>query len=96
MENAFGILASIFVVLLGKMQQRLKVVTDIVLTYVVLHNMLRTHKGGQYRALTPADDIAAITYDPAVYVPDENHRNFLLYCIVKGIPQGRQRISETY
>ena len=37
MENVFGIH------LLGTMEQRPKVVRDIVLTYVVLHNMLKTH-----------------------------------------------------
>ena len=34
-----------------------KVVRDIVLTCVVLHNMLRSHQGGGDRPLTTADDI---------------------------------------
>ena len=39
MENAFEILASRFNALLGTMEQRPKVVRDIVLTCVVFHNM---------------------------------------------------------
>ena len=46
-ENAFGILVGRFRVLLTTMQHRPKVVRDIVLTCVVLHNMLRSHQGGQ-------------------------------------------------
>ena len=45
-ENVFGILASRFRVLLGTMEQRPKLVRDIVLTSAVLHNKLRTHQGG--------------------------------------------------
>ena len=45
-ENAFGILVSKFRVLLGTMDQRLKVVRNIVFTCMVLHNKLRTHHGG--------------------------------------------------
>ena len=55
-ENAFGILASRFRVLLGTMEQRPKVVRDIVLTCVV-HNMLRSHQRAVERPLTPADGI---------------------------------------
>ena len=40
-ENSFGILVNRFRVLLTTMAQRPKVVRDIVLTCVVLHNMLR-------------------------------------------------------
>ena len=47
-ENAFGISVSRFRVLLGTMEQRPRVVKDIVFTCVVLHNILRTH-----------DDVAA-------------------------------------
>ena len=45
-QNAFGILASRFRVVLTTMEQRPKVIRDIVLTCVVLHNMLRSHRGG--------------------------------------------------
>ena len=44
MENVFGIISSRFRVLLGTMEQRTKVVRDVILACVVLHNMLRTHK----------------------------------------------------
>ena len=46
-ENAFGILASRFRVLLTTMKQRPKVTRDIVLTCIVLHNMLRSHQMGR-------------------------------------------------
>ena len=60
MENAFEILASRFNALLGTMEQRPKVVRDIVLTCVVFHNMLRTHQGGADRAPTPANDTVVL------------------------------------
>ena len=77
MKNAFGILLSGFMVLLDTMQLRPKVVRDIVLMWVVLHNILRTHQGGVDRAHTPADDITSIGNQPVVYVPDENCRSNL-------------------
>ena len=45
-ENSFGILVNRFRVLLTTMEQRPKVVRDIVLTCVVLQSMLRNHQGG--------------------------------------------------
>ena len=46
-ENSFGILVKRFRVLLTTMEQRPKVVRDMVLTCVILHNMLRSHQGEQ-------------------------------------------------
>ena len=57
------------------MEQRLKVVRDIVFTCVVLHNMLRTHQVRVDMAPMPADEIAVISNEPVVCVPDENCRN---------------------
>ena len=56
-QNSFGILVKQFRVLLTTMEQRPKVVKDIVLTCVVLHNMLRSHQGTADRPTTPADNI---------------------------------------
>ena len=72
-DYAFGILVSR--VLLGTMEQRPKVVRDIVLTCVVLHNMLRTQQKGADRASTPTIDIAALQNEQMEYVPDDNYRN---------------------
>ena len=57
------------------MEQRPRVVIDIVFTCVVLHNMLRTHQGGANRAPTPGNEAVAQEYEQAVYVPNENYRN---------------------
>ena len=75
MENAFGILVSRFGALLVTMEQKPKVVRDIVLTFLVLHNMLRTHQGGAEGAPTPSDDIADLENEEVMYVPDDNYRN---------------------
>ena len=63
--NSFGILVRRFRVLLTTTEQRPKVVRDIVLTCVVLHNMLRSHQGGADRPPTPANDIQ---------LPQNDHR----------------------
>ena len=57
-ENALEILVSRFGVLLGTMSQNAKVIRDIVLTCVVLHNMPRTHQGAD-KASTPENNVAA-------------------------------------
>ena len=72
-ENAVGILVSKLGVLLGTMQERPKVVRDIVLSCVVLHTRLRTHQGGTDRKPTPANDV--VTPEKVVYVPDDNYKN---------------------
>ena len=60
--NAFGILLIRFRVRLCTMEQRSKVVRDIVLACVVLHNMLimRTHQGRTDRAPIPTNDVVAL------------------------------------
>ena len=73
MENAFEILERRFRILPGKLEQKRKVITGIVLTFIVLHNMLRTHLGVVVRTPTPANDIEAIAN--VVYVSEENYRN---------------------
>ena len=57
------------------MEQRPKVVRDIVLTCVVLHNMLRSHQGGADRPPTPADDIQPQQGDQGEQRHQENFRN---------------------
>ena len=42
----------------GTMEQRPRVIRDIVFTCVVLHNILRTHQGRAERAPTPGNDVA--------------------------------------
>ena len=58
-----------------KMEQRPKVVKDIVLTCVILHNMLRSHQGGTERPPTPADDIQPPQGDQGEQRHHENLRN---------------------
>ena len=74
-ENVFGILKSWFRVLLATMEQRPRVVRYIVYTWLVLHNMLRTHQGRKNRVPTPGNDVAALRNEQAVYVPNDNYRN---------------------
>ena len=74
-ENSFGILVKCFRMLLTTMEQRPKVVKDIVLTFVVLHNMLRSHQGAADRPPTPADDIQPPQLDQGEQGHQENFRN---------------------
>ena len=74
-ENSFGILVKRFRVLLTTMEQRPKVVRDIVLTCAVLHNMLRSHQGGAHRPPTPADDIQPHQGDQGEQRHKGNFRN---------------------
>ena len=74
-EIAFGILVSQFRVLLGTMEQRTRVIRDIMFMCVVLHNIMRIHQGGSDRASTPANDVKALQNKQVVYVPNENYRN---------------------
>ena len=74
-KNSFGILVNRFRVLLTTMEQRPKVVRDIVLTCVVLHNMLKSHQGGADRPPTPADDILAPQADQRKQGHNRNFRN---------------------
>ena len=78
MENVFGLLASRFRVLLGTMEQRLKIVTDSVLTCDVLYNMMGTRQVGGDRAPTLADAIVALQNEQVVYVPDDKSTKRLL------------------
>ena len=74
-ENAFGILVGHYRVLLGSIEQRPRVVRDIVCTCVVLHNMLRTQQGGADMAPIRANDQATLQNEQVMYVPNENRRN---------------------
>ena len=64
-----------FRALLTTMEQRPKVVRDIVLTCVVLHNMLRSRQGGGDIPSTPADDTVALQADQGEHGHHENFRN---------------------
>ena len=85
-ENSLGILVKRFRVLLTTMEQRPKVVRDIVLTCVVLQSMLRSHQGEADRPPTPGDDIQPPQGDQGnrdIKRTSETHR-------------GRPNINETY
>ena len=56
------------------MEQRRKVVRDIVLTCMELYNMLRSHQGGDDRPPTPADDIQP----PRLPLREAKHQRDLL------------------
>ena len=73
-ENAFGILVSQFRVLLGTMEQRPRVVKDIVFIFVVFHNTLRPHQGEADRA--PTRGIMAQQNEEMVYVPNTLQESF--------------------
>ena len=85
-ENTFGILVSRFQVLLGIMEQRSRVVRGIVYTYVVLHNMLRTHQWTGDNRANPRNDGAALQI------------SWLRVCQIRttGILQKRPNINENY
>ena len=74
-ENSFGILVKRFRVLLTTMEQRPKVVRDMVLTCVILHNMLRSHQRGADRSPTPADNIQPPQADQGEQGHNRNFRN---------------------
>ena len=57
------------------MEQRPKIVRDIVLTCVVLHNMLRSNQWGADRPPTSADNIQPPQNDQGEWGQDENFRN---------------------
>ena len=82
-ENSFGILVKRFSVLLTTMQQRPKVVRDIVLTCVVLHNMLRRQQTDHPHQLTTYNHHRQIRGNRDIIVPSETHR-------------GRPNLNETY
>ena len=74
-ENSFGTLVKRFRVLLITMEQRPKVVRDIVLTCVFLHNILRNHQWGADRSPTPADNIQPPQGGQGEQRHQENFRN---------------------
>ena len=85
-QNSFGILVKRFRVLLTTMEQRPKVVRDIVLTCVVLHNMLKRHWGEQ------TDDPLKLT----TYKHHRQTRGNRDIIITSETHQGRININDTY
>ena len=65
-EECIWNLQNRFRVLLRTMEKRTKVVRNIVLTCVVLHNMLRTHQGRADRTSIPTDDMASLQNEQVV------------------------------
>ena len=55
-ENAFGILVSRFRVMMTTIELLPQTVREVVFTYVVLHNILRTQYQGQHGGQKPGDD----------------------------------------
>ena len=74
-ENSFGILVKRFSLMLTNIEQRPKVVRDIVLTCGVLYNMLRSHQGRADRPPTTANDIQPPQGDQGEQRYQENFRN---------------------
>ena len=68
-ENAFGILASRFIGVLGTIKQTPKLVRDIVLINVVLHSMLWTQQGRAGRVGRPTN----IFYKQKVKIQNFTH-----------------------
>ena len=65
---------SCYRVVLGTIEQRPRVVRDIVFMCVVLHNTLRTHQGMTDRSSTPGTDVVAQQNEQAVYVQNGNYK----------------------
>ena len=57
------------------MDQRPRVVRDIVCTCVMLDNMMRTHQVGADRTPNPGNDGVALQNEQVVCVPNDNYRN---------------------
>ena len=81
-ENSFGILVKRFRVLLTTMEQRPKVVRDIVLAYVVLHNMPSGDEQTDHPQLTTYTHHRKTRGNRDIIVTPETHR-------------GRANINET-